>query len=643
MMAHEKANPVGAVDNSMLRRTRRTPSRTGGTDLGVGQDEHAMLQRKLRGLRGGAGASDDSINYVSEGHEGGDNIGRQERDDKDRLGSNRSIKSEESVITAATGNSGDSVLAGSFAVYGGSTPKAAPKVSSNVPPAESPTSGHGISRTRGLSRRTGGAMMSSIGSQINPVSGHSITQTNLPEASEHSTSSLGLSSHLNGPRGRARGLGGRRQISTTRVVEPSQAPMVSALGTVSPLVGKAPSRRINGSGSSHGTISSASTSSRTSRTIESMPMRSPIPLPGPPRAEANDSGVVAEQQMLVVGSVPSQQRPGSMHAQTRSDRHPESSTAITNRSSRGANQHGGSRLGTRGRQQGSATSNRRLPAHIQEAQQLSMNAARNATGNALPAQVQEAQEQSLRASRAPYGIASREQGQEAQEQEEALYQPTQEDWAKLYKRHVEELERKDLEIAMKVSSMPGVGQQEEEEAQNSPNEEEMLRLALEISRNDDNSTFQNNLDGGLGNNASANGDCSGYDDVLNIPYPSQQAKGPDEDSDLERALRLSAEQPQRQVLSEEEELERILRLSQEEAEQAVQPAQEEDEELLRILRMSQMQHEEEQKKQQELAEQGQSDEELQRILQLSQQEATDVDKERETMELVLKLSQIGEL
>lgn len=278
-----------------------------------------------------------------------------------------------------------------------------------------------------------------------------------------------------------------------------------------------------------------------------------------------------------------------------------------------------------------------------------MNAARNATQNALPPQVQEAQEQSLSASRAPTRSAPPAQAQEAQGQSETLYQPTEEDWARLYNRHVQELERKDLEIAMKMSSLPGVGEQQDEGgAQNGPNEEEMLRLALEMSRNDENDTFQNNnADVGLGHNASGglgnDDNCNGNtadNDILNMPYPSQQAKGPEEDSDLERALRLSAEQPQRQALSEEEELERILRLSQEQAEQAAQPAKEEDDELLRILRMSEMQHEEEQKKHKELT---QSDEELQRILELSQQEATHVDKERETMELVLKLSQMGEL
>ena len=272
-----------------------------------------------------------------------------------------------------------------------------------------------------------------------------------------------------------------------------------------------------------------------------------------------------------------------------------------------------------------------------------------------------------------------------------LYQPSQADWAALYNRHVEELERKDLEIAMKLStkkpaveeviddddaSLDGVELAMEvsrREINNpDPNEDEVLQMVMEMSR-----TTDMNASVAITNGASVNNmghlisdpliEEGGEDPIKGThtiaSFLASEATGSedgipkesnDPDEELLLALRLSSQEPAPLApLSEEEELERVLRLSAE-SEQASPPeavsavtsgsndndnneAVDEDVELRRILELSQQEHEREQQQKQSDTCEGEDDDFL-RVLELSQQEAAVQDKERETMELVLQLS-----
>ena len=278
-----------------------------------------------------------------------------------------------------------------------------------------------------------------------------------------------------------------------------------------------------------------------------------------------------------------------------------------------------------------------------------------------------------------------------------LYQPSREDWAALYNRHVEELERKDLEIAMKLStkkpaveevvddddaSLDGVELAMEvsrrEISNPDPNEDEVLQMVLEMSRTADMNASVANTNGASVNNMGHLSDplieegdedpnkgthtiasfvaneATGFED--GVPTESNAHS---EEVELLRALRISSQEPAPLApLSQAEELERVLRLSAE-SDQASPPEAvvaatsesngndndnnnnnepvDEDEELRRILILSQQEHEQEQQKKKPDAYEGEDDDFL-RVLQISQQEAAAQDKERETMELVLQLS-----
>jgi hypothetical protein len=239
---------------------------------------------------------------------------------------------------------------------------------------------------------------------------------------------------------------------------------------------------------------------------------------------------------------------------------------------------------------------------------------------------------------------------QAQLEQQPLYQPTQEDWAVLYNKHVEQLERKDLEIAMKLSTLPPLqgangndnddeeqqGNEAEDDAvsiegielamevsrreirQADPEEERILEIALEISKREiSHSVLEEEEEAACGDDPSK----------ANMNIINREFDGED------------------QQLTEEEELERVLKLSEEllleerqaQQQQQQQPSdvthEDEDEEFLRVLRLS------EQEQQSAGNVDGyDSEEELLRVIELSQKEATDQEKERETVELVLELS-----
>jgi len=259
--------------------------------------------------------------------------------------------------------------------------------------------------------------------------------------------------------------------------------------------------------------------------------------------------------------------------------------------------------------------------------------------------------------------------QQQNQQPQQLYQPTMNDLAVLYNRHVEILESKDLEIAKKLSTLsPTIGAEEEfdqrlnDDDHNQEDDADGLDLALDISRQqtqyvdpEEEETLRMVLEmsrhevaaAGMRSNNVGPDDRPDYGDMessfaessfrfpasrqqqpinLLAPgdeyYPSRDEKDilPIEeeeeiDEELRRVLELSEQEAKQQPplpeLSEDEELERVLMLSQQEAAPpaAAAAASEEDEEEI-----------------------------MRRILLLSQQEVSERDKERETIELVLELS-----
>ncbi|CAB9506480.1 expressed unknown protein [Seminavis robusta] len=328
----------------------------------------------------------------------------------------------------------------------------------------------------------------------------------------------------------------------------------------------------------------------------------------------------------------------------------------------------------------SATNSRHTQNYDEESHRRSTHAHR-------PSLTNDSVSGSVRGSRRNHNAAAalvqlqQQQMQEHQQKlHEPLYQPTQEDWAVLYKRHVEELERKDLEIAMKLSTRERAGDEDytttnnnnneddegddeaslggielalevsrRETQQTDPDEEEMLQMVLQMSRNENS---RNNHESSFGASFAFDGGASAADmsseqdlsnaDLLRDTTTTRQQDDPMEQ--FKEAHRLSEEYEDDEEgeppLTEEEQLERILRLSQEEHEREQQQRQqqqasEEDEELMRILRLSEQEH---QQQAQQQSSQGDLDDELLRALEMSQKEALDQEKERDAVELVLELS-----
>jgi len=305
---------------------------------------------------------------------------------------------------------------------------------------------------------------------------------------------------------------------------------------------------------------------------------------------------------------------------------------------------------------------------------------------------QQQQQQLLSPEEASIGTGTASRDDIGNDGTETRYKPTQQDWEALYNRHVEELERKDLEIAMKLSTEPAAPAQRQQQQQQQqdelveisdngtiddaarllalevsrrevggppttdPKEEDMLAMVLEMSRNDSSAVIPVPID--------ENKNDEGTGTVMSVETPNRPNEPAanaapkeytdyDDDPEVLRALQLSCQEttinPESLARAEEEELERALQLSVEAAAPAAAapsvetsaPATDaitEEEELQRILELSQKQHEEEQQQKNEHCN-GEDDDELLRALQVSQQEEAAMrEHERETMELVLRLS-----
>jgi Ubiquitin interaction motif len=621
-MAHDNITPSRAVPPHLCRRA--IPNRTGSGDS---RGSDPILRRKLRGLRGKSGGAigdDESFSNFE--------VSMPDREDK--MGSSRSIKSQESTGSSGGDSYGESSFACDSSYAMPKNLKSAASVSTLGSVPESPRSSriaHPRGSHRGLARRGAAVgMVPVVATQNNNsnFNNNNNNNNNLSGASEHSTTSLssmgsllsGASSRLsnasqlsaasnsalerqslyrNGTRGRSRGLGNKK-ISTLRITEPGSAPMVSSLGTVAPL---APSLCPLGS-SSHSNSSTSSPQRRSSRVDQRG--FSAIPRPVLPEAGPDNHARSVAPCSVAASCQSSLSSILSMNDSSR-DEIMTHSTSSQNAPGRRDSMGAAARYSMRPPAPASAPATvRSTPTPAVPSQPSHSQAAVAVSPAAVPVPAQAAASTPARV--VPAFV------REAQELAEKIYEPTEEDWANLYKKHVEVLERKDMEIAMKLSTMPKqVGAYEDHQPTNEDeeiglalqasanessqpvvDEEKMLQMVLEMSRNDS----------ALGNRADVNRDV-----VTNEGHFHGR----------------SQQQPS---LTEEEELERVLRMSEQEAQHPLS----EEEELERVLRLSQMQQEENSQD---------DDDELLRVLQMSQKEATEQQRERETMELVLRLSQQG--
>lgn len=200
-----------------------------------------------------------------------------------------------------------------------------------------------------------------------------------------------------------------------------------------------------------------------------------------------------------------------------------------------------------------------------------------------------------------------------------LYQPSQQDWAALYNRHVEELERKDLEIAMRMSSTPkpkGVYDNseddededeynEEDEAasldgidlalevskrevrQTNPDEDDVLQMVLQMSKNESTNGGLATMDASFSFADQTGEDKPGERTIASFNANEAGREGTDyggtnEEEEFQRALDLSA----RFVSEEEQELQHSSNVHFNANQNAPLPVLTEEEEFERVLRLS---------------------------------------------------------
>lgn len=529
------------------------------------------MSRKLRGLRGKSGAS--IVNDEGSSDRYSPDRSMQDRDDK--TGSSRSFNDSHGSIGDDSYYEETSFAGDSYAMP--CNLKTTTNSTNSFVPGSSP---------RELERRGAAArgMMPMLSSSTN----HS-----LMGASEHSTTSLsstGSQGLGNGTRGRSRGLGNKK-ISTFRITEPGSAPMVSSLGTVAPLAG-----------SSHSSSSRSTSNSNTPQRTNRLEQRGFAAIPRPAVPDGNHPSSVApcsvanSLNVLLSINENSTSQASSNHPNNNGGRMEARSEPTISRQPvmMGSSNHTSEVL-TAMVTPGAAVA--QAPARTTPAVQAPARAIPAPAPVEVPAPIPAPPAAPAAAPASATRRAVPDIVREAQELSEKVYQPTEEDWANLYKKHVEVLERKDIEIARRLSSRGQAGVYDHRRTPRG-DEDNGLSLALQASRNE----------------------TQPIDEEKMLQMVLEMSRNEEPSS--------TTEAPQR-ALTEEEELARVLRLSEQDAgQQQQQQPLSEQEELEQILRLSEM-------------EQGPTDEdeELLRILQMSQKEAADQQKERETMELVLRLSQ----